>query len=164
MKNLFNSKISELATALDELTDKIDTTDKIYSLMLNMRSVFDVMDKFDDNDTIWYRELVTEIDSILRKGDISGLTSLSLNDLDNARNRIRQFGKAHVPVKFKRTVKYIPRLIKGDILYEKYSELPYAGLICSKIEDIGYFLQVIHLWCVHKCMTFEEPKIEEDHE
>lgn len=163
MKNLFNSKISELSSVLEELTDKLDATDKVYSLMHNMRSVFYVMDKFDNNDTIWYGELVKEIDSVL-KGDIMGLASLSVEDLDNVRERIRQFGKTHVPVKFKRMLKYIPRLVRSDILCEKYSELPDAGERCSRIVDIGYFLQVIHLWCVHKCMTFEEPKIEEDYE
>ena len=163
MKNLFNGKISELSIVINELTDKLDTTDKVYSLMLNMRSVFYVMDKFDDHDTIWYRELVKEIDSVFN-GDISGLTTVSLEDLDNVRERIKQFGKTHVPGKFKRMLRYIPRLIKADILYERYSELPDAGKICSTIADIGYFLQVIHLWSVHKCMTFEEPKIEEDYE
>lgn len=161
MKNLFNSKISDLASVIDELTDKLDAADKVYSLMHNMWSVFDVMDRFDDNDTIWYGELVKEIDSVL-KSDISGLTSVSVEELGNVRERIRQFGKAHVPVKFKRMLRYIPRLVKADVLYEKYSEVPDAGEICSRVADIGYFLQVIHLWCVHKCMTFEEPNIEED--
>lgn len=54
MKNLFNSKISELSSVLEELTDKLDATDKVYSLMHNMWGVFNVMDRFDDNDTIWY--------------------------------------------------------------------------------------------------------------
>lgn len=31
MKNLFNSKISELSSVLEELTDKLDATDKVYS-------------------------------------------------------------------------------------------------------------------------------------
>ena len=82
MKNLFNSKISELSSVLEELTDKV------YSLMHNMWGVFNVMDRFDDNDTIWYGELVKEIDSVL-KGDIMGLASLSVEELDNVRERIR---------------------------------------------------------------------------
>ena len=76
MKNLFNGKISELSSVLEELTDKLDATDKVYSLMHNMWGVFNVMDRFDDNDTIWYGELVKEIDSVL-KGDIMRLSSLA---------------------------------------------------------------------------------------
>lgn len=163
MKNLFNSKISELSSVIEEITDKLDATDKVYSLMHNMWGVFNIMDRFDDNDTIWYRELVKEIDSVL-KSDIMGLATLSVEELDTVRERIRQFGKTHVPVKFKRMLKYIPRLVRSDILCEKYSELSDAGERCSRIADIGYFLQVIHLWCIHKCMTFEEPNIAEDSE
>lgn len=125
MKNLFNSKISELSSVLEDLTDKLDATDKVYSLMHNMWGIFNVMDKFDDNDTIWYGELVKEIDPVL-KGDIMGLASLSVEELDNVRERIRQFGKTHVPVKFKRMLKYIPILY--SYIKKKYQYIIYLAI------------------------------------